>query len=313
MSDGRFISHAQNAEDVVLWRALQHVANGHYVEVGANHPHVDSVTRAFYDRGWSGITIEPLEEFAALHRGERPRDTLLQLAISDHSADSITLHSVPGSGLSSTVDAVGERHRITGRDVEDVAVRARTLDQVFIDAGWADKPIHFMVIDVEGAEGAVLRGLDLRAHRPWILVVEATEPNSTEPTHSGWEPTLIAAGYTFCLFDGLSRFYVADEHRELLGPRLSYPACVFDDFTSAQSNELQQTVEQLGSTVSEVERQLISWRHKALVEWAEIAATAVRESEADRLSRELEALQNSVSWRVTEPIRGARRAIGRLR
>ena len=313
MSDGSFISHAQNSEDVVLWRALQFVANGHYVEVGANHPRVDSVTLAFYDRGWSGITIEPLEEFGALHRAQRPRDIQVLAAVTQGDQDSITLHSVSGSGLSSTVDAIGESHRLTGRDVEDIVVPAKSLDQILADAGWGNKPIHFMVIDVEGAEDVALRGLDLHVHRPWILVIEATEPNSTAPTHSLWEPTLLAAGYTFCLFDGLSRFYVADEHRELLGPRLSYPACVFDDFTSAQSNELQQTVEQLGSTVSEVERQLISWRHKALVEWAEIAATAVRESEADRLSRELEALQNSVSWRVTEPIRGARRAIGRLR
>ena len=37
----------------------------------------------------------------------------------------------------------------------------------------------------------------------------------------------IESGYEFCLFDGLNRFYVASEHRELT-PALSYPAGVFD-------------------------------------------------------------------------------------
>ena len=39
-----FISHAQNFEDVMLWRALKHIEHGFYVDVGANDPDVHSVT-----------------------------------------------------------------------------------------------------------------------------------------------------------------------------------------------------------------------------------------------------------------------------
>ena len=31
-----------------------------------------------------------------------------------------------------------------------------------------------------------------------------------------WEPFLIAQGYRFALFDTLNRFYVAQEHRDIL-------------------------------------------------------------------------------------------------
>ena len=55
----RFVSYAQNWEDVMLWRALGHVGQGFYVDVGAFSPDEHSVTRAFYDLGWSGINIEP--------------------------------------------------------------------------------------------------------------------------------------------------------------------------------------------------------------------------------------------------------------
>ena len=42
-----FISYSQNGEDVVLMRALGHLGSGRYIEVGANDPTNDSVTRAF--------------------------------------------------------------------------------------------------------------------------------------------------------------------------------------------------------------------------------------------------------------------------
>jgi len=47
-----FISYAQNHEDVLLYRALKGVGKGFYIDVGANDPEEDSVTKAFYDRGW---------------------------------------------------------------------------------------------------------------------------------------------------------------------------------------------------------------------------------------------------------------------
>ena len=55
-----FISYAQNLEDVLLWRALGHIKNGFYIDVGANHPEWDSVTKHFYDLGWRGVNIEPM-------------------------------------------------------------------------------------------------------------------------------------------------------------------------------------------------------------------------------------------------------------
>jgi len=54
-----FISYSQNLEDVMLWRALKHIEQGFYVDVGANDPTFLSVTHAFYERGWHGINIDP--------------------------------------------------------------------------------------------------------------------------------------------------------------------------------------------------------------------------------------------------------------
>jgi hypothetical protein len=53
-----FISYAQNYEDVMLWRALKHIDRGFYIDVGANDTDHDTMTKAFYERGWRGPGIK---------------------------------------------------------------------------------------------------------------------------------------------------------------------------------------------------------------------------------------------------------------
>lgn len=304
-----FVSYAQNGEDVVLKRALGNIPAGRYVEVGANHPSDDSATRAFYDRGWSGITVEPVPYFADLQRAERPRDHLVQAAITNAGRGEITLHVLPGTGLSTILDEVSNRHADAGLEPVDLVVPSLRLDDVLAESGWDDEDIHFMLIDVEGAEHEVLRSVDLRRWRPWVLVVESTAPNSTVPTHRDWEPDLLACGYEFCLFDGVSRFYVAAEKAEFLRVGLSYPACVLDNYVlRRQETALQERQDLL--------EQVAHWRTISLTHWADAVSHGVgtppnaeTDAELERTRNELVALQKTVSWRVTRPIRGVRRVI----
>ena len=74
-----FISYAQNYEDVMLWRALKHIDKGFYVDVGANDPIIDSVTAAFYERGWRGINIEPMRSYHEHLCAARPLDINFRL------------------------------------------------------------------------------------------------------------------------------------------------------------------------------------------------------------------------------------------
>jgi len=224
------VSYAQNREDVVLHRALKSVSKGCYVEVGANDPTLHSISRGFYEIGWSGLTIDPVHEFIHAHRQQRPEDTQVEAAITDADVEEVVLHQISGTGLSTLDDFTAARHLKSGWDARDVTVPARRLDEVLQAQGWADKPVHFLIVDVEGAEQSVLASIDLTQWRPWILVIEATQALSTEPAFQSWEPAVVAAGYSFKLFDGLSRFYVAAEHEAELGSLLSYPACVHDDY-----------------------------------------------------------------------------------
>ncbi|HVX17340.1 MAG TPA: FkbM family methyltransferase [Acidimicrobiales bacterium] len=315
----RFPSHAQQGEDVVLWRALRQVTNGRYVEVGANHPTDQSITRAFYDHGWRGLTCEPVPSFADLHRAQRPEDQLVQAAISNQSGEHITMFEVPGTGLSTMFEDISSRHLKAGWDVVEITVPTLTLADAIEQAGWTDEPIHFMVVDVEGAERQVLEGMDFQRWRPWVLVVESTAPLSTLQAHESWEKLVLDAGYQFCLFDGLSRFYVADEHAEQLAAKLSYPAGGLDDFTTPAERELQALrdpergqlalltarVGELEAANNELAGLVTRWRAKYLERWAESADPTGGEALVNEI-------YNTVSWKVTKPLRAVRRGVDKV-
>jgi FkbM family methyltransferase len=217
-------SYAQALEDVVLSRALRHIEKGFWIDVGANHPFHHSVTKTFSERGWWGINIEPVFEWFTELVKDRPSDVNLNLAASSFNGF-VELHEIAGTGLSTTIEDFANRAQ--GFVRKTITVPCRTLSSICSE--YVHNEIHFLKIDVEGAEKLVLEGCDFDRFRPWIVVVEATEPLTTLQNHELWEPILIAARYDFTLFDGLNRFYLARE-REELGPTLAFPA---DDYTRA--------------------------------------------------------------------------------
>ena len=277
MPAGLFTSYAQNAEDVVLRRALGHVQGGRYIDVGAFDPVVHSVTKQLYDAGWRGLNLEPVPALhAAMVRG-RPEDVNLQVAVGAEPG-TLRFHVVSDTGLSTLRDDVAAHPRADGREVQDIEVEVVTLDSLIAEH-LPGEQVHLLKVDVEGAEAAVLAGIDLAVNRPWVLVVEATEPLSVVPTHQGWEPGLLAAGYELCLFDGLSRWYVAAEQAEALRPALSYSACTLDDWVPFEQVRAGERAARL-----EVECEL--WRSETL-------RHAVRN---DSLAKEVAQLR----WRIRE-------------
>ena len=222
-----FRSYAQNFEDVILWRALKHVSNGCYIDIGANDPVHDSVSLAFYERGWRGVHVEPMAEFAAKLRAARPDETVVEAAVAS-SGKPITLYVFEGTGLTTSSVKFAEQHQTAGRTYRKMEVPSRTLASIFAETNRTE--IHWLKIDVEGMEGEVLRSWERHKAQPWIIVIESTLPNSTEEYLDGVHAEMTERGYEFAYFDGLNRFYVHNDHPELLkqfGPGPNY----FDNFT----------------------------------------------------------------------------------
>jgi FkbM family methyltransferase len=218
------ISYAQNQEDVRLRRLFDASHVGFYIDVGAKDPTIDSVSRYFYDRGWSGINVEPVPELHLRHREARPRDVNLNIGLSDRPG-SATLYA--SKGLSTFSEEQARVHAAQGVHFTKREIPLRTLASVCEEQG-VDR-IDFLSIDVEGFERRVLEGADFERFRPLAIVIEATRPNTREPSHGDWEDLLLAGRYRYAAFDGLNRYYVREEDAAL-APRLEVGPNVFDNY-----------------------------------------------------------------------------------
>ena len=236
------ISYAQNFEDVILNRVFHAVQQGRYIDIGAYDPAVDSVTKHFYDRGWSGVNVEPIARFHAKFVAARPRDWNINSAVGA-SVGVVQFNEWGDSGLSTCCDTLDETCvKQMGFERSTYTVPMTTLAEITARLG--DQPVDFLKIDVEGAERDVLLGGEWRAFRPRVILLEAVKPKlpgcdiyGYEPAWFEWEGLLFANGYEFGLFDGLNRYYYRREEPALRAP-LSYPANITDGFRLVPSHHL---------------------------------------------------------------------------
>jgi len=260
-----FISYAQNFEDVMLWRALGHVEKGFYIDAGAWSPDDDSVTRAFYERGWRGINIEPNPTWFGKLCEKRPEDINLQLALSDKE-ETLNLYVVVDvTGLSTIEAKYAEKNKEAGQPIQELPCQATTLNKL-----WGEHvhqtQVHFLKIDVEGAEEAVIRGNDWISNRPWIVLIESTYPNTQISTHHLWEHFLLEANYIHVYADGLNRYYVAKEHSDL-AVAFSYPPNIFDQFILSSHAQAEADV----LLLSQQHRELFQQHHELSQQYRELS------------------------------------------
>ncbi len=226
------VSYAQNFEDVLLWRALGHVDRGFYVDIGAQDPVFDSVSKAFYDRGWRGVNVDASTHYAEILRQARPDEIVVQAAVSDQPG-MLKFYEVHATGLSTASEGIAKNLRDAGWNVVETLVPAVILDQLF--AKLDTDEIHWLKIDVEGLEQAALEGWRTSSYRPWVIVVEATSPATQITTHKEWEHLILAKDYRFVHFDGLNRYYLSAAHSEL-EDFFGYGPSLWDEFQLPESS-----------------------------------------------------------------------------
>jgi FkbM family methyltransferase len=295
-----FVSYAQNAEDVMLWRALRDVSEGFWIDVGAAHPRDLSVTLAFSKRGWRGINIEPEPCYAAALRAERPSDVNLQMAVG-RARGRASIQHMAGTGLSTFNAAISQRHAAAGyRHAGLLEVEVRTLADICEE--FAPPEIHFLKVDAEGSERDVLLGADFSRFRPWLLVVEATEPFSPKRNDDQFADLLRDADYRPVWFDGLNAFHVAAEREAALAPAFTAPPNFFDNFVRANEASA------LANEASALARNAALEAGLASVQ----AHHASAQDKIARLEAVLAGMHASASWRATAPLRAIMRTLRRL-
>jgi FkbM family methyltransferase len=286
----QLISYAQHGEDIVLWRALRTTAGGTYVDVGAYHPTDDSVTRLFYERGWRGLNIDPTRASIELFDELRPDDTNLCLAAGD--VDGEIDFFVPDTpGWSTTNPVVGRGLQELSGAVRHSRVPVRRLSTLLREYGLPR--VDFLKIDAEGAESAVVAGLDLDEHRPRVIVLEGVAP-VVGSDHIGPALSMLEQhNYSVAGFDGLN-YYLTGEPE--LAELLHAPANPTDEFIRYDVLRLQEHIAMLTEQMAQLSEQ-----NAGLVDALAQASHALRVfEEREPEIRALEAWAASLSRQIQD-------------
>lgn len=148
---------------------------GVFVEIGANEPtNVESQSWHLAKKlGWRGILVEPNPQLAEQARRLRPDAIVYQCACtSPEKTGPLTLYIPIMDGSLITGHASLEKNAddFSYSRYQEVSVQARTLDALLEESGLAS--IDLLSVDVEGTEMDVLRGFNLRKHRPALILME---------------------------------------------------------------------------------------------------------------------------------------------
>lgn len=161
--------HSEHYEEWIVRDFFQDQPNGVFVDVGANHYRTFSNTYYLEAHlGWSGLAVEPLEQFRDEYLRYRPRTVFHSAYVSDRSDEGATLFFLPSQPL-----VTSSRKEFTerwGKGVTQLEVPTVTLNEV-LDRERIST-FDFLSMDIELAEPKALAGFDIERFRPRLVCVE---------------------------------------------------------------------------------------------------------------------------------------------
>src|SRR6266849_280199 len=143
------------------------------------------------------------------------------------------------------------------------------------------------------------------------MLIEATLKQNRIESHMEWEPGVLSANYSFVYFDGVNRFYLANEHAEMK-KHFTSPPNVFDEFETFPLVRARTDAEQRLEAMHKLER-FIQERDAVIKERDAVikerdAVIEERDAvikERDAVIKERDAVTsgifNSRIWKLTHP------------
>ena len=157
----------------VLLKSRRQMPSVKYIEIGANHPIQTSSTYLFYRcYGASGVLCEANPDLARQLAATRPRDTVVNAAISTSDQPTIALHVHANHELSSlSADYIDGFRRFGGRDRIEAVIECPNLHINQFMRMHGSGPIDYLSVDVEGLDLELLTKME-PAFQPTIIQCE---------------------------------------------------------------------------------------------------------------------------------------------
>jgi FkbM family methyltransferase len=167
----------------VLVKMFPDVTNGVFLDVGSGHGTIGSNTKALEERGWTGICVDPFPT----HMEGRTCEMVKEV-VSSVSGQTVKFHT--HAGLGGIADTLG-RWKDEASKSPAVELTTVTLAEI-LERSNAPAFIHFLSLDIEGAELDALRGIP---HDQYRFGAMAIEHNEEEPKRTDILKFLEGHGY----------------------------------------------------------------------------------------------------------------------
>ncbi|KKN19669.1 hypothetical protein LCGC14_0943370 [marine sediment metagenome] len=157
-------SYSQYNEDNLILKYLPKNPKKQYVDIGAGHPTLFSNTYSFYKQGWRGLLIEPNSKYSDLITCQRPKDSFLEVAITDYTGKLDMYKTVASNSY--IVNYYKERH-----SDEKFTTKCMTMNDLLNNYPGYREP-DFASIDIESSEEKLLSQCDFEIFKPHVLLIE---------------------------------------------------------------------------------------------------------------------------------------------
>lgn len=165
---------SQCGEDLILESLLSNKKNGFYVDVGANHPIKYNNTLLFYNKGWTGINIEPNYSRMWLFKLLRRKDINLNIGIGQKESE-MDFHVFKESTLSTFDNEASIKYQKMGHPLKQTIkipiIPLKNILEKYTD----NKEIDILSVDTEGFDMEVLESNDWDKFRPHFIIIETLE------------------------------------------------------------------------------------------------------------------------------------------
>lgn len=171
---GLCLISSQCGEDLIIESLIPFKKNGFYIDIGANHPIKYSNTFLFYQKGWTGINIEPNPSKKWLFKLFRSRDINLNIGVGQKK--SMVDFYIFNESTISTFDknSMEEFKKIGHKVSKTIKIPVLSLKEV-LSTYINNKEIDLMSIDTEGYDLEVLKSNDWKKFRPHFIILETLE------------------------------------------------------------------------------------------------------------------------------------------
>jgi len=161
------------------------VTNGYFVDVGAADGLLNSNSKALEELGWTGVAVEPFPT-----NWETRTCLLFKEVVSSRAGETVQFRV---SGELSGIETSLGLHRNEARKGSAATLTTTTIADV-LERARAPGFIHYVSVDVEGAEYDVLQAFPFSTHEVGAFTVEH---NQEEPKRSKIRALLESHGYRF--------------------------------------------------------------------------------------------------------------------